>query len=944
MRRAFAAALTALLVVLAVPAAPVFAASNAKVVVIVGPVGDHTAHYKSDANDVVAEAKKYTTNVIKVVTPNATWTKVKAAAQGASILVYLGHGNGWPSPYAPFQTNTKDGLGLDPSTGADSTRTVYYGEGYIRANIRLAPNAVVLLFHLCYASGNTEPGMATGTYADSRLRVDNYGAGFIGAGARAVFAEGHPEHPVASYIRQLFNSNRTMDQVFRAAPTYHGHVVGPFASQRTPGLAFEMDPDTSAPSGFYRSLVGDLALTASAVTRSTLESTGTHPADFVVPGAAEVTDRAGAGLFSTAEAAADPAATAPSTLDPATRLRIGAEAAPAADGTRILEISVLGGSTTGFVRATSVRPRDSAATVAWTADASPAMLSPNGDGTNDELVITTRFSESIASTFVVKNAAGTTVKSLALTNDLARYEWNLLDGSGNAMPDGPYTWALKGKDTWGNTGLTRTGSFSVDSVAPASKGVAAGTAGGGGWLVSAATTTITAKDATSGIWYIVWRVDGASSKTYTAPVAYAGNGTHTFEYRAVDKAGNKEAWRQLTLKIDTRAPAIALPLTGTAGDVAGLWRGAVTITPGITDATSGVGPKTVAVDDAAPVALGSTPLVVKGDGSHTVTVTATDVAGNTGSSAVTFTIDTTAPVIELPEAGGTIPSVSPNGDGTGETLAVPYSIDEAATVTATVTDEAGTTVRTITTRTAAGAAMATWDGRTAAGVAVPDGRYTVTLRGRDGAGNTSEPVTTAVDVYGALSTVTRSVSLFFPQDADTLAPQTTIGYTLLAPATVTVHVLDAGGSVVRTAMTDAPLLAGPQTWAWDGRRDDGTFAPRGTYRVVVDATNGSQAGSLVTAVRADAFRLTTSTTTAIRGKAVTITAVTAERLSTTPVVVVRQPGLTARKVTMTKVSATRWTATVTPSKTGAAGTLSLTVKATDIKGGANSSVVKLALQ
>ena len=114
---------------------------------------------------------------------------------------------------------------------------VYYGEDYLRANIRLAPNAVVILYHLCYASGNTEPGLATGTFADARLRVDNYGAGFIGAGARAVFAEGHPSHPATDYIRQLFTTNRTMDQVFRAAPSRHGHVLGPYASQRTPGLS-----------------------------------------------------------------------------------------------------------------------------------------------------------------------------------------------------------------------------------------------------------------------------------------------------------------------------------------------------------------------------------------------------------------------------------------------------------------------------------------------------------------------------------------------------------------------------------------------------------------------------------------------------------------------------------------------------------------------------------
>ena len=60
MRRALIATLSVVLVWLAMPVTPALAASDAKVVVIVGPVGSSTAHYKDDANDIVAEAKRYT--------------------------------------------------------------------------------------------------------------------------------------------------------------------------------------------------------------------------------------------------------------------------------------------------------------------------------------------------------------------------------------------------------------------------------------------------------------------------------------------------------------------------------------------------------------------------------------------------------------------------------------------------------------------------------------------------------------------------------------------------------------------------------------------------------------------------------------------------------------------------------------------------------------------
>ena len=43
--------------------------------------------------------------------------------------------------------------------------------------------------HLCYASGNSEPGLPEGSTSDAIQRVDNYAAGFLRAGAKAVVAE-----------------------------------------------------------------------------------------------------------------------------------------------------------------------------------------------------------------------------------------------------------------------------------------------------------------------------------------------------------------------------------------------------------------------------------------------------------------------------------------------------------------------------------------------------------------------------------------------------------------------------------------------------------------------------------------------------------------------------------------------------------------------------------
>ena len=49
----------------------------------------------------------------EVYTPNATWSRVRSAVQGANLLIYLGHGNGFPNPYNATLTPLKvDGFGL----------------------------------------------------------------------------------------------------------------------------------------------------------------------------------------------------------------------------------------------------------------------------------------------------------------------------------------------------------------------------------------------------------------------------------------------------------------------------------------------------------------------------------------------------------------------------------------------------------------------------------------------------------------------------------------------------------------------------------------------------------------------------------------------------------------------------------------------------------------
>lgn len=249
----------ALIVVTATTAtAPEARAATAKVVIVVGPVGSATSNYRDSARKLADQARSYGASVKEIYTPYATWSRVRDASVDANLLIYLGHGNGWPSPYYPYSTTSKNGMGLNASYGNGNSNTKYYGEYYM-SRLDLAPNAVVVLNRLCYASGNSEWGSANPTKSTAIKRVDGYGAGFLKAGAKAVFASGITS--VGYVTRGLFrgSASMTMTDLFWTDPSETRSYRFSFTSSRTSGATAKMDP--YKPSRYYRSVIGKLGTT-----------------------------------------------------------------------------------------------------------------------------------------------------------------------------------------------------------------------------------------------------------------------------------------------------------------------------------------------------------------------------------------------------------------------------------------------------------------------------------------------------------------------------------------------------------------------------------------------------------------------------------------------------------------------------------------------------------
>lgn len=211
-RYALIASLT--LISMLMVAAPVGAATPQKVVIIVGPTGAQTDSYRSKGDSIAAAATAAGATAVKVYSPNATWANVKTAVNGANIIVFLGHGNGYPNPYGSTELiDRTNGWGLNRTTTKGdsdnwSTDMVYCGEKVLRGmltssddsarltycggtandGITPAPNWVMIYNSACYAPGASEGWDAPATEAKALQRVRNYSYPGLSIGGGAYFS------------------------------------------------------------------------------------------------------------------------------------------------------------------------------------------------------------------------------------------------------------------------------------------------------------------------------------------------------------------------------------------------------------------------------------------------------------------------------------------------------------------------------------------------------------------------------------------------------------------------------------------------------------------------------------------------------------------------------------------------------------------------------------
>jgi len=163
-------------------------------------------------------------------------------------------------------------------------------------------------------------------------------------------------------------------------------------------------------------------------------------------------------------------------------------------------------------------------------------------------------------------------------------------------------------------------------------------------------------------------VPGASTS-----IQISAEGQIAVTFYSSDRAGNTDAATTLRLNIDKTAPTLQMPAL--AGSMA--YNGAVTLTFDAHDTLSGLASQQ-ATFNGIPVTSG-TALTLTHLGTNTFTLTATDIAGNTATKTLTFS------VVYL--FGGFLPPVRNDGSGV-------YKLASVVPVKFQLTDASGTTVST----------------------------------------------------------------------------------------------------------------------------------------------------------------------------------------------------------------------------------------------------------
>ncbi len=175
--------------------------------------------------------------------------------------------------------------------------------------------------------------------------------------------------------------------------------------------------------------------------------------------------------------------------------------------------------------------------------------------------------------------------------------------------------------------------------------------------------------------------------------------------------------------------------------------------------------------------------------------------------------------------------LSPNGDGVGDLENLSYRVVRPSDVVATLAGPGGTKITLANAAQSPGLHTFTWNGRNGGSLA-PEGQWTFTVSTTD-----DRNVRTAAQRTFSLDQTLSSLAVRIGGGG-----RATATFRLTRAANVLVQI-ERRNSVALATLLKGARAAGPQTVAWRGRIEKRP-APRGRYKVVVEATSSVGTSSL----------------------------------------------------------------------------------------------------